>query len=135
LHLSDDLLMLKMRQLLGLALLAVMATGCHTITNLTPSQQPRNENGLYPVEMKWDHREQAVRKESAKPYVMVGKDMYPMEHTKYVGDRWETLVPVPADRDALYYRFKIDYLVNGFGQPYSDSRLSPEYKLTIIDKK
>lgn len=123
--------MLTLRQFLVLAVLAVMATGCHTITNLTPSQQSRNPSGLYPIEMKWDHREQAMRTNSIKPLVMVGEQTFPMDRTPLMKSRWEALVPVPADRDTIYYRFKIDYQLNAFGDPQPNSKMSPEYKMTI----
>jgi len=114
-----------------LSLLTLAATGCHTITNLTPSQMPRNTAGVYPIEAKFDHQEQALRKETIKPYVMVNETFYPMDPTPRMKNRWEALVPVPPDQDALYYRFKFDYEVNAIPVPKKDSKLSGTYKLTI----
>ena len=41
----------------------------------------------------------------------------------------------PADKDLIRYQFKFDYMVNAIPRPQPDSKLSPEYKLTIVDKK
>lgn len=120
-------------QALAMAALTLGVTGCHTVTNLTPAQMPRNPSGVYPIEVKFDHREQALREHTLKPYVMVGADFYPMDRTRLMKNRWETLVPVAADQNALYYRFKIDYEINAIPEPRKDSKLSGTYKLTIID--
>jgi len=109
------------------------ATGCHTITNLTPASLPRNPSGLYPVEVKFDHREQALRQDSIRPLVMINDQTFPMERTRLMRNRWETLIPVPADQKEVYYRFKFEYWVNAFPEPRQDSKLSPTYKLTIKD--
>jgi hypothetical protein len=118
-----------------MAVISLGLTGCHTITNLTPSRLPRNANNLYPVEVKWDHKEQALRPESVKAFVMIGHDFYPMEKTLFMKNRWETLIPVPADKDAVYYRFKFEYDINAIPQPKHDSLLSREYKLQIVGEK
>jgi hypothetical protein len=118
-----------------LLLTPLLFTGCSTVTNLTPSQQPRNATGLYPVEAKWDSRQQSIRPQSIKPSVMVGLQSYPMQKTPLIKNRWETLVPVPADKNSITYRFKFDYEYNAIPQPRPDSRLSREYELQIVDKK
>jgi len=125
--------MMKFKRLFALALLPLWFGGCHTITNLTPATQTRNTSGVYPVEVKFDHRQQAIRKETVKPYVMINENFYPMDRTRLLENRWETLIPVPAGQDAIYYRFKIEYEVNAFPQAHKDSKLSGSYKLTIKD--
>jgi hypothetical protein len=65
---------------------------------------------------------------------MVGLQNYPMRKTSLMKNRWETLVPVPADKDAINYRFKFDFEYNAIPQPMPDSKLSREYKLQIFDK-
>ena len=45
------------------------------------------------------------------------------------------MIPVPADKDAIRYQFKFDYMVYEIPRALPDSKLSQEYKLTIIDKK
>ena len=52
-----------------------------------------------------------------------------------VKDRWESIIPVPSDQTSVHYRFKFDYQVNAIPVPHDDSKLSPEYKLQILDKK
>ena len=48
--------------------------------------------------------------------------------------RWETVVPISADKNYITYKFKVDYLTRAFGKPEKDSRLSPSYRLDITDK-
>lgn len=122
------------KKLFLLLLTPLMLAGCSTITNLTPSQQTRNATGLYPIEAAWESRQQSIRHDSMKPSVMVGLDSYPMRKTSLMNNRWETLVPIPADKNALNYRFKFDFDYNTIPQPRPDSKLSPEYKLEIVDK-
>jgi hypothetical protein len=122
-----------MKKFLLLPLIPLMFAGCSTITNLTPSKQTRNESGLYPVEAAWDSRQQSIRPQSIKPSVMVGLESYPMQRTALMKNRWETLVPIPADKNVINYRFKFDYEYNAIPQPLPDSKLSREYKLEIID--
>ena len=125
--------MLNIRKLLALALLPLLLAGCASITNLTPLQQTRNATGLYPVEVKLASRQQTLRWESIQPHVVVGGDFYPMRPTSLMKNRWETLVPVAANTNATYYKFKFDYDYNSIGHPGHDSKLSGEYKLTIVD--
>ena len=121
-----------MKKLLVLLLAPVVFAGCSTVSNLTPSQVPRTTTGLYTVEAKWSTHRQAVREDSITPVVMVGTETYPMQPVALVKDRWETVIPVPADKDSVKYRFKFNYKVNAISQPKADSTLSPEYRL--IDK-
>jgi hypothetical protein len=46
-------------------------------------------------------------------------------------NRWETYVPVTADKDSILYHFKVNYMYNRFGKPGEGSILSPEYKLIV----
>lgn len=114
---------------------ALLLTACSSITNLTPSRQARNAAGLYPVEVAWQTREQAIRPASVTPLVLVGLESYAMKPTPLVSNRWETLIPVPLDKNAVRYRFKVDYEVNAIPARRKNSLLSPEYKLEIIEKK
>lgn len=122
-----------MKKFLLVLLTPLLFAGCSTITNLTPTQQPRNATGLYPVEAAWDSRQQSIRPDSMKPSVMVGLESYPMRKTSLMKNRWETLVPIPADKKVVNYRFKFDYQYNSIPQPLPDSKLSREYKLEILD--
>jgi hypothetical protein len=65
---------------------------------------------------------------------MIGHESYPMRKTPLMKNRWETLVPVPADKSAINYRFKFDFEYNAIPQVRPDSILSREYELQIVDK-
>ena len=57
-----------------------------------------------------------------------------MRPTQLMTNRWEGLVPVPAGTNIVHYRYKFDFNYNAMGNPKSDSALSREYTLRIIDK-
>jgi hypothetical protein len=57
-----------------------------------------------------------------------------MQRTALVSNRWEALVPAPADRRFVSYRFKFDYEYHSIPRPRRDSRLSPPYQLEIVDQ-
>lgn len=125
-----------MKKLWPVALASLLLAGCTstTITNLTPSRLPRNANGLYPFQAAWKSNQQSVRPESIKPYVMIGLDSYPMQPTPLVKNRWETLVPIPADKTVVNYRFKFDYDYNSIPVPRPNSKLSTPYQLQVLEK-
>ena len=112
----------------------LLMTGCAaTFTRLTPLEQPRNANNLYPVEVQFNSQQQSMRLDSIKPYVLVNGEPYPLRPVQMVQNRWEGLVPVPAGASTATFRFKFDYLYNNVGtDPKPDSALSPEYKLRIV---
>jgi hypothetical protein len=113
------------------ALLA-FASGCTSvITNLTPSTLPRNATGQYLLEMQLNTRQQTMRPESVTPYVVTGFNEYKMRPTPKMENRWETYIPVPPNESIVYYRYKVDYEYNRFGNPGTGSVRSPDYKLTI----
>jgi hypothetical protein len=114
---------------------ALLLMGCSTFTRLTPLQQPRNANNLYPVEVQFNSTQQSLRWDSIKPYVLVKGDLYPLRAEEKVQNRWEGFVPVPAGSNGTEYRFKFDYLYNNIGTaPKPNSAWSPQYKLKIIDQ-
>ena len=58
---------------------ALLLTGCSTtFTRLTPLEQPRNANNLYPVEVQFNTTQQSLRMDSLKPYVLVNGELYPL---------------------------------------------------------
>jgi hypothetical protein len=116
--------------------LVAILVGCtsNQISNMTPKVVRRSTNDLYRVEARWDSNQQAQRPESLAPYVVVGRAFYPMQRTAYTTNRWETWVPVPSGQRFFHYRFKFDYLYNGFGQRCPDSRLSPDYQVEIVEQ-
>ena len=122
----------KFLPLLFLPLLFVSCTT--TFTNLTPQQQARNANNLYPVEVALDTRQATLRWESIHPQIVVGTEFYSMHPTLLMTNRWEGLVPVPAGTNLVHYRYKFDFNYNAMGKTKPDSALSPEYILRVVDK-
>ena len=127
--------MMTGRKVLPFLALAILATGCSTatLTNLTPQQQVRNANGLYPVEAALDSKQQSLRWNSIKPMVMVGSEYYPMRPTLLMTNRWEGLIPVAPAANSVKYKFKFDFQYNAMGKPRNDSALSKEYSLRVVD--
>ena len=68
------------------------------------------------------------------PRILVGTNYYPMRTTMLMSNRWEGLVPVPANTNAVYYRYRLDFLYNDFGGPQKDSAMSEQYRLRILDE-
>ena len=79
-------------------------------------------------------RQQSLRWQSIKPYVMVGDSAYPMRLMPYMKNRWETLVPVPASEKIVHYTYKVDYQYNAIPEPQNDSLLSAPQTLHIMDR-
>jgi hypothetical protein len=124
------------RQLLCLGLVSWLLVGCSTtVTNLTPSQMPRNATGLYPFEASWDNTRQSIRNESIKAYVLIGTESFPMQRTPLLTNRWETVVPIPAEKEYINYQYKFDYTYRCFSpQARSNSKLSTPYQLHLLNK-
>jgi len=118
------------------AVCALFFSGCATsrITNLTPTRQPRQASGVYPVEFVWDTQQQSLIEGSLKPVVVIGYEQYPMRPALNIANRFEAVIPVPADKNFTVYHFKVDYLYRGYGSPKQDSKLSPSYRMDIVDK-
>ena len=131
---NTDCLMRKFA--LILAALSLVLTGCVSsrVTSLTTTRQPRNPAGVYPIEMAWDSNQQALIDGSVKPYVVIGFDQYPMRPALDIKNRFETVIPVAADKNFVVYHFKVDYEYRDFGKPSKSSRLSSSYRLDITDK-
>jgi len=128
--------MLNLKKFLPLFVLPFLLIGCATsqITHLTPSRLPRKDNGQYALAVEWDSRQQSLIRDSIKASVVVGLDQYPMQRTLMLTNRWETLVPVPADNNVVTYRYRFDYEYRGFPTHQLDSKLSKHYQLFILDK-
>lgn len=123
------------RNILALLSLPLLLAGCATtLTNLTPLQQTRNADNLYPIEVALATRQQTLRWDSIRPFVVVGSDFYPMRLTLLMTNRWETLIPMPPHTNIVHYHFKFDFEYNAMGPPKSDSAKSPAYSLQILDK-
>jgi hypothetical protein len=123
-----------MKSVVPVCLVAIFIASCATkvITNLTPTQLPRNPSGQYLVEMKLDSNQQTLRADTITPSVVVGFNSYPMRPTLKMTNRWEALVPGPASGNTLVYHFKVDYEYNKFGSKRGQGSLaSEEYTLSI----
>ena len=83
--------------------------------------------------MIWENNTHTLRHESVKPMVMVGTQVYPMKRTPLVTNRWETLVPVPAEASELRYRIKVNWEYNAVPVPDANSQRSEEFLLRISD--
>jgi hypothetical protein len=123
--------MSKMNKLCFLLLLPAVLAGCSSITNLTPSQYPRDASGFYRVEAMWKSRKRVIRPDSFKPLVVVDLQAYPMRPVPLVEDRWEAFIPVPPDADSIHYRYKFDFMEDAFRKPKGDSLMSGTYQLHI----
>lgn len=118
-----------------LVLFSLLLSGCTTtITNITPRTEKRSKTGFYPFEVVLDSRQRTIKKETIKPYVLIGDRDYPMRRTPRLDNRWEALVEIPPDREFVNYRFKFNYEYNCFPHPEPGSKLSSPYQLHILDK-
>jgi hypothetical protein len=120
---------------LALAPICLLLAGCtSTLTNLTPRQQTRNANGLYPVEVMWESKQGNLVKDSLKGYVIIGQDAYPMQRSPMMTNRWEAVIPIQNDKDIVNYRYKFDYEYLTIPVRKPSSRLSAPYQLEIQDR-
>jgi hypothetical protein len=113
----------------------LLLAGCSTtkLTRLSPTQQPRNVDNQYPVEVAFSTRQQSLRLESIQAYVLVDGQSIPLRPVPMVQNRWEGLIPIPPTKNSVNYRFKFDYLYNAFGKaPQPDSAWSSTCNLKII---
>ena len=44
------------------------------------------------------------------------------------------MIPIGPDKTSVIYHFKVEYEYRTFGKPEKSSRLSPSYKLEIMDR-
>jgi len=124
-----------LKKLLPVTCLPLLLVGCTTtITNLTPHQQVRNSNNLYPVEVALSSRQQSLQWDSIQPKIVVGDETYPMHRTQLMTNRWEGFVPIPKDKGWVYYRYRFDYNTMAVGHLKADNTVSKEYPLRIVDK-
>ena len=114
----------------------LLLTGCAaTFTGVTPLEQPRNPNNLYPVEVIFNSQQQSLRWETIHPYVLVNGQLYDMRPVPMITNRWEGFVPVSPNENGTSYRFKFDYQYNDFGTPPKlNSAYSPLYDLKVTDQ-
>ena len=56
-----------------------------------------------------------------------------MKPVRMMTNRWEGLVPVRPSVNVIRYRYKAEFEYNAFGAPRTDSALSKEYTLKIVE--
>ena len=123
------------KKALPLLLAPCLLAGCSsTFTNLTAQHQVRNPNNLYPVEVALNTRQQSLRWDTIRAFVVVEEQPYEMRQTLLMKNRWEGLVPAPSRTNVVFYHYKFDFQYNALGEPKADSDSSPEYRLLILDK-
>ncbi len=123
------------KKMFSLCLLPLILAGCATsITNMTPAQQVRTPTGMYPFEVKFSTTKQSIQKDTIKSYVLIGNDTYAMQPVPMVKSRWETVIPVPPEKNVIYYQYKFDYEYLSMPQRAKDSKLSKTYQLKVLDK-
>jgi len=125
-----------MKKFLSLGLLSLLLAGCTTtmVTNLTPPQQARNANGLYPFEAILDSNQQSMVKDSVQAYVRIGEEAYPMRRTSLLKNRWEAMVPIPGNKEFVNYQYKFNYEYRSLPNHRPNNKLSTPYQLQIINK-
>jgi len=116
--------------------LVVVVGGCatmsvNTITNLTPSRLPRNDDGQYWLSVKFDSRQRTMLRDTLRALVIVGEDVYELAQVPLTNDRWETLVPVPADQTVVEYFFRFEFDYKAMSAPRFTVIDSKSYRLTI----
>ena len=111
-----------------------LVTGCTTttITNLTPSQLKKAANNYYLFEVEFTSNQRSIIRDTIKPQLILGTESFPMQRGPVLNDRWETLVPITNSLPMVYYQFKVDFDYQGIPVPRQNSRLSPMYKLEIL---
>ena len=120
---------------LAVGTLALALVGCTStsIVNLTPKQQPRNQDGLYLVEAEWQSNQRSVRYETLAPLVVIGTNTYPMRQTQLLTNRWEALIPAAKDQKAINYYYKFDFKYTTMPGRLNDSKTSAPYQLQISE--
>jgi hypothetical protein len=123
--------MLKLNKLCLLLLLPAFLAGCTSITNLTPTQYPRDPANYYRVEAMWKSKQRVIRPDSFKPVVVVDLKNYPMQPVPKVKNRWEAYIPVPPDKDFVRFHYKFDFMDDAFGKPKPDSLMSSPFQISV----
>ena len=125
--------MCMLKKMLLISTAALLVSGCASVTNLTPSQVPRDESGLYPFEMIFNTKATSVAHDSVQPYLMLGGELIPMERTPLLTHRWEVLAPIPAGKELVNYQYKVNYQWKDLGKRKENSKLSEPFELRIQD--
>ncbi len=124
-----------LKKILPLVFVPLLMGGCAaTFTNLTPKQQTRNANNLYPVEVAFNSQQQTLRWDSIRAQIIVGTQLFQMRPTSLMTNRFEGLVPVPAGTSVVHYHYQFDFLQNAFGPAVLGGATSGDYTLRVLDQ-
>ena len=95
------------------AVVALVFTGCSSLTNLTPDRVPENSSGVYTLTMSAYINDGSVVKDSIKPYIVIDGDTIPMTAVKDMkADRiYEYDYTLPKGRKNAKYYFLLKYQV------------------------
>lgn len=118
------------------SLVLVLAAGCSSqVSNLTPSALPREQTGLYHFEAEWTTNQRSVGLRSAdtRAFVVMDQVAHPMERVPGMTNRWEAQVPLPKTRNPVFYFYKWEYGMAGFGRVNPNSIRSPQYRLEVVE--
>jgi len=123
---------------LSFLVIALILAGCatmsiNTITNLTSSRLPRKESGQYMFSVEFLTRQRTLIHETMRVSVVLGTETFPMSRTPLVTNRWETLVSIPANQDAVNYFFHFEYDYKAIPTVRQMSRDSELYRLELGD--
>lgn len=120
-----------LKKLTPLCAIALMVTGCSSVTNLTPRNYTRKPDNLYHFEMQVDSRQQSIRWETVKPFVKIGSEEIPMERTHRMSNRWEASIPLSDKESIIYYKYKVYFEFDDFGPRGKDTIVSGTYKVEL----
>lgn len=120
----------KFITLLG-ALVALVFTGCSSLTNLTPDRVPENSSGVYTLTMSAYINDGSVVKDSIKPYIVIDGETIPMTAVKDMkADRiYEYDYTLPKGRKNAKYYFLLKYQVEN---TVSDTNKNREIKSPTV---
>jgi len=99
--------------------------------NLTPNSLPRADAHDYPFEVEWQTRRSGANNAEVRAYVVIDKQLFPLQRIPQTENRFEGRAPVPRDRQTVLYRFKFAYSYPGLPGKAVSSDWSPEYRLKL----
>ncbi len=97
-----------------LSTIAFFATGCSSLTNLTPDRVPENSSRVYTLTMSAYINDGSVVKDSLKPYVVIDEkiiEMSPVKDGNNIDRIYEYDYTLPKGRKNAKYYFMVKYKV------------------------
>ena len=125
--------MCMLKKMLLISTAALLVSGCASVTNLTPSQVPRDESGLYPFEMIFNTKATSVAHDSVQTLFNAGWRADPDGAHSAFDQSLEVLAPIPAGKELVNYQYKVNYQWKDLGKRKENSKLSEPFELRIQD--